>query len=286
MVHHYLASYSLGESVLYVHADNCVGQNKNNLIMQYLCWRVLAGLNKVIKIMFLPVGHTKFSPDAGFGMIKSKFRRTQVCSTSELCECIVNSTPSSKVNRAQLVGTEQGMVHVPTYDWQSKFKAMQFKTIPCIKDHHHFVFSSAQPGTVAYKDCDTDPEVLFIMTDCKSVSSSVLPDTIAPSGLSPERQWYLYESIRPLVPEYAKDTICPRPSCDKKTFAEVHAAATKAAISVKESSRQKVKARKTKQTECESDQDEDEELELPAARRKPQTCSYCSQQGHINRKIR
>jgi len=78
MVHHYLSHYTLGESVLYIHADNCMGQNKNNIVMQYLCLRVLCGFNRVIKIMFLPVGHTKFAPDAGFGMIKSKFRRSQI----------------------------------------------------------------------------------------------------------------------------------------------------------------------------------------------------------------
>jgi len=45
MLHHYLENYSLGESVVYIHVDNCVGQNKNNVIMHYLCWRILAGLN-------------------------------------------------------------------------------------------------------------------------------------------------------------------------------------------------------------------------------------------------
>ena len=45
MLHHYLENYSLGESVVYIHADNSVGQNKNNVIMHYLCWRILAGSN-------------------------------------------------------------------------------------------------------------------------------------------------------------------------------------------------------------------------------------------------
>lgn len=122
MIHHYLDTYSPGESVLYIHADHCVGQNKNNVMMQYLCWRVLAGLHKVIKIMFLSVGHTKFAPNAGFGVLKSKFRRSLVCSASDLCDCIEGSTPVSKLNRAHLVGNEAGTVYVPTYDWQEMFK--------------------------------------------------------------------------------------------------------------------------------------------------------------------
>ena len=114
MVHHYLSHYTLGESVLYIHADNCVGQNKNNIVMQYLCWRVLCGFNRVIKTMFLPVGHTKFAPDAGFGMIKSKFRRSQICTVSEMCCCITDSTPVTKMNWVQLVGDENGHIDVPT----------------------------------------------------------------------------------------------------------------------------------------------------------------------------
>ena len=113
MLHHYLENFSLGESILYIHADNCVGQNKNNVIMHYLCWRILSGLNKYIRIMFMPVGHTKFSPDGGFGLIKSKFRRSLVCTADDLCDCIRQSTPVSKMNQAVLVGTEAGIVSIP-----------------------------------------------------------------------------------------------------------------------------------------------------------------------------
>ena len=63
MVHHFLATHSLGEVNLHLHADNCSGQNKNRYVMQYLAWRVLSGLNKYITLSFLIVGHTKFSPD-------------------------------------------------------------------------------------------------------------------------------------------------------------------------------------------------------------------------------
>ena len=40
-VHHFLETTSLGEKHLFLHADNCTGQNKNNSMIQYLCWRVL-----------------------------------------------------------------------------------------------------------------------------------------------------------------------------------------------------------------------------------------------------
>ena len=61
MLHHYFDAYNVtaGQEVL-LHADNAVGQNKNNCVMQYLCWRILTGRNCKIKISFMVAGHTKF----------------------------------------------------------------------------------------------------------------------------------------------------------------------------------------------------------------------------------
>lgn len=60
VVHHY---YGNGEKCVYLHADNCVAQNKNNATIQYLLWRVLTGKRESIELSFMLVGNTKFSPD-------------------------------------------------------------------------------------------------------------------------------------------------------------------------------------------------------------------------------
>ena len=52
-LHHYLTQFSLGEKEMHLHADNCVGQNKNSFMMQYLAWRVLSGLHTTISIHFM-----------------------------------------------------------------------------------------------------------------------------------------------------------------------------------------------------------------------------------------
>jgi len=124
MLQHYLEHYSRGETHLVVHADNCVGQNKNNIMMDYLAWHVAVGLHNKITMLFLPVGHTKFAPDAGFGILKAKFRRTEVSSVPELAKCIEDSTPVSKLNRAVIVGSEHGEIFISTYDWQNHLSAM------------------------------------------------------------------------------------------------------------------------------------------------------------------
>ena len=114
MVHHFLATHSLGEVNLHLHADNCSGQNKNRYVMQYLAWHILSGLNKSITLSFLIVGHTKFSPDWCFGLFKQLYRRTKIGCLDDIARVVEKSAEAS---HAQLVGTQDGQVLVPTYDW-------------------------------------------------------------------------------------------------------------------------------------------------------------------------
>ena len=61
-----------------MHADNCGGQNKNATMVQYLLYRVTAGLPEEVTLSFVITGHTKFSPDWCFGLRRKKYRRTLV----------------------------------------------------------------------------------------------------------------------------------------------------------------------------------------------------------------
>ena len=79
--------------------------------------RVLTKQHKEITISFLPVGHTKFFADAGFGMLKRKFRRTKVGCLHDIAEVVRSAT----INHCQLVGNQHGDVIVPTYDWADFF---------------------------------------------------------------------------------------------------------------------------------------------------------------------
>ncbi len=59
MLHHFFAHHGLGEKTVYLHADNCGGQNKNATMVQYLLWRVTTGLHTEITLSFMIPGHTK-----------------------------------------------------------------------------------------------------------------------------------------------------------------------------------------------------------------------------------
>ena len=112
MLHHFLAVHGFWEKKVHFHCDNYCGQNKNRFLMYYLMYRILAGLHDEIVVSFLPVRHTKFSPDWCFGLFKRHFRRCRVGCLDDIVK-VVNE--SAKPNVAQLVGSQDGELIVPMY---------------------------------------------------------------------------------------------------------------------------------------------------------------------------
>ena len=48
---------------MYLQLDNCIRENKNTYVISFLAWLIERGVFKVIKLSFLPVGHTHFEND-------------------------------------------------------------------------------------------------------------------------------------------------------------------------------------------------------------------------------
>jgi len=133
-LHYFFQNFGLGETDVHLHCDNCSGQNKNRIVLQYCAWRVAVGLHKSITLNFLIAGHTKFAPDWCFGLVKRAFRRHAVSSLQGMASVV---SGSASVNVPQLVGTEDGKTIVPIADWQSHLAAF-FRPLPGIKKYHHF----------------------------------------------------------------------------------------------------------------------------------------------------
>ena len=182
--------------------------------MQYLAWRVMVGLNDNITMSFLIVGHTNFSPNWCFGLLKRAFRRTRVGCLDDIARVVENS---ANVNHAQLVGTQDGKTLVPTYNWAEYFdpffKATAFKGI---KAMHHMRFTRAEQGTAYVKDAVDLPERrLQLLKVHWNPKRDELPTEIPPPGLSLERRRYLFEKIRDFCPPHCQDAVCPEPPEDK-----------------------------------------------------------------------
>lgn len=215
-LHHFFSHYGLGESDATMHCDNCAGQNKNRFVLWYCAWRVMTGQHRTICLNFMPPGHTKFSPDWCFGLLKRAFRRSEVHCLEDLCRVVEASTPEKRVNRAQVVKDEaqDAQPQVTSYDWHTFFQEAHFRTLPGIKKIGHFRFSADMPGYVLHRETLADAEVAFQMVTNVEDTLTDMPDMppiVPPPGLSRERQAYLYENIRQFVKDEAKDVLTPVP---------------------------------------------------------------------------
>ena len=209
MLHHFLAVHGFSEKKVHFHCDNCCGQNKNRFLMYYMMYRILAGLHDEIVVSFLPVGHTKFSPDWCFGLFKRHFRRCKVGCLDDIVKAV---NESASPNVAQLVGSQNGEVIVPMYNWSGYFEDATVKSsLKGITQMHHFRFTQQHPGKVFVKDNTNEKERCINLLKDHSWRPSALPELIIPPGLSMERQQYLYDKIREYCPEECRDLVCPKP---------------------------------------------------------------------------
>ena len=208
MLHFFFLHYGVGEKTVHLHADNCVGQNKNNAMMQYLTWRVMTGKHVSITLSFLVTGHTKFGPDWCFGLAKKKIRRCTINCLADICEA-VNSSSHTGVNIAQLCGQENGTVIVPMYDWTT-YLDNTCKRLPQIQTYHHFNFSSEHVWKVRVKEFAHDSSIEFEIYDPKAhLSMESHPRQMKPAGISRERKGYLSKHIRQFVADEFKDLVAP-----------------------------------------------------------------------------
>ena len=127
-----------------------------------------------------------------FWLLKQAFRRHAVSSLDEF-QSVVNGSACS--NSAQLVGTEDGTSFVPVGDWQSHLSPF-YRPLPGIKGCQHFRFDSAQPGTVFVRETLVSPETTYDMARNYSTVPIAAPAAVPARGMSAQRQWYLYDTVR------------------------------------------------------------------------------------------
>ena len=90
-LHHYFKHHGLGERKAHLHADNCGGLNKNATIVHYLLWRVMTRQHDELSLSFMIPGHTKFSLDWCFSLMKKQYRWTKVGGLTDLIDVVNQS---------------------------------------------------------------------------------------------------------------------------------------------------------------------------------------------------
>lgn len=209
-VHHFFEYHGLGETSVHLHADNCSGQIKNNYFVWYLAWRTILQLHISVRYSFLIAGHTKFAPDRCFGIIKKLYKQNCISSIYEFANMVESS--STGVNKAQLVGTHDGTVIVPVYDWCS-YLEQYFKRLPNIKSYHHFRFTKDEPGRVYFKESDLSPKQSLMLLKNPAIlpPAARFPAKVNPTGLSQDRKRYLFREIRQFCKPGTEELVAPAP---------------------------------------------------------------------------
>ena len=219
LLDHFFTHHGLGEMSAYLTADNCVGQNKNNALIQYLMYRVLSKLHTKIEMSFLIVGHTKFSPDSHFGLIRQRYRQASVYTYDQLAK-IIEESAIDGYNVCQRYVENTSKSNIIYRDWTS-WLSNYFKVIPNITSYHHFKMDAVDKGVIIVKkDIDSKEEKINLLkkeTLFNENQHHEMPVQLHPKGLSLEREWYLYEQIRGHIPLiHDKDQTCPKPLQQKQ----------------------------------------------------------------------
>lgn len=185
MLDNYLSKHCAGKKNLLLHADNCVGQNKNKTVIGYLLWRTMTGRNDTIELSFMRVGHTRCSVDGYFGLLKQSYRANDVDTMDDVVRVIDASCVAN---------------HAVPFDWSWRpwddFMSAYFNPIKGIRKFQHFRVSSAEPGVVHVRDSCLDMEhtIKLMKPGVDSVPAD-LPNPVAPPGISELRLKYLDKQI-------------------------------------------------------------------------------------------
>ena len=144
----------------------------------------MEGLHKSVRLSFMMVGHTKFSPDWCFGLLKQRMRHTKIdCLKQRMrhtkIDCLADIadviTKSAKVNEVQFVGSQSGEVIVKSYEWTG-FLAPKFKRIKNITKQHHFEYTNDQ-GSITFREfSDSTNTDIKLLKDGASFSRSDFPE--------------------------------------------------------------------------------------------------------------
>ncbi|KAE9313945.1 hypothetical protein PF008_g19603 [Phytophthora fragariae] len=205
MLHHFIRTVLLpsGKTKLVVYADNCGGQNKNNLVIKFLLAQVHMGVLNRIDYKFFVKGHTKNSCDRSFGHIR-KFVSRQDCWT--LGQVVSAVRDSATSNRTVHISCDDGFFK----GYKSLVKEL-YKNLTGVQQYQWFEMDASQPGMV---DCRKSPsadaeeqylrrKVDGILTENTKVARMFehFLESLSVPGVNTEKKYTMHYVVRPYVPE-------------------------------------------------------------------------------------
>jgi hypothetical protein len=133
--------------VLIVYADNCGGQNKNNVVLKFLLSLAHTGRFEEVRYHFLVKGHTKNACDRGFGWVRKHVMRQDCWTVDQLAAAVEQASEASEV-------VDLEPVHEPFTNFKPDLDEL-YKNIVGIQKYQLFTMKASQPGVV---ECRRHPD--------------------------------------------------------------------------------------------------------------------------------
>lgn len=195
--------------IVHLHADNCSGQNKNNMVMQFFLLLAYLGFLKHTELKFMIRGHTHCTIDGGHGIIKKEWRKRTVFCIEQAAQVIQESSP--------IAGTQHAVILKPEcfFDWE-RLLTKFFKKLPNLLSFQEFEMDATRPGIIRYRKHQRQSwkETSLFKKTPKFSSLQKLQETLIQlkrPGISEQKQKHLYEKVRKYLPEEFQDIVCPKP---------------------------------------------------------------------------
>ena len=212
---------------LVIIADNCAGQNKNNCVIQYLCWLVEAGWCGSVVLFFLVKGHTKNECDSKFNCLKIGTRGVNIFTEAGLDAAyrkgnqktisLTRIAAGDNVWRGYTSGLanlyrkmESGQLmknHIFTFGGDNRFQTTISRQL--YRDADKIEYDLRRPMTVKTA-LFTEAQRAAAVRDLNS-NLLILP----PPGLSAIKENDLHAKVGKLAPEHCKGQY-PKPSAKAK----------------------------------------------------------------------
>ena len=195
--------------------DNCVGQNKNRMVLRFAQYLVDCCIFKRVEAIFLIMGHTKNICDRRFKDLKKQFHHKNVYTFDQLI-----TTLSHKNERYVNV--------IPVnwscfYDWdQYLTNTLQYKkAVKDVSKYHCFYYDTDYKG-ILKKQHTMMTNVIANETINKNSECLIWKETLTTNyppledapGIKEIKQVELYTKWRKLIPEQFQNIICPKPADD------------------------------------------------------------------------
>jgi hypothetical protein len=206
--------------VVHLHADNCSGQNKNNLVMQFFVLLASLGVLRHVEMKFLIKGHTHCSVDGGHGLIKKAWRTHDVFTLEQAADVVEATSPIEGQHHAIIVTAQD------FFDWEALLSPY-FRKLPKILSFQQFEMDAKRPGSLRYRQHQTDhwqelcvfkKGIEQLPGEWTSLAAIRQHLTSLPApGIPLKKQHMLYDKVRKYVPPAYRDRLCPFPDDDIKT---------------------------------------------------------------------